>query len=885
MYSHEQKVTLINGLMHLAGLNADYATQDNAVGYTQGDSYTAMPLAAMIAKGYTPTEYDFELMADLLHDYRNTQLTHLDLSFTSKNSTAGRVSSVDPKTSRVITLTLVDGFIHWTTPKNDSCINLSKRIKDKVVGFRWNPNLATPSWVVDASKAAQVIALIPNDFTIFSVGFDHNDLAALGEQKAAENKTLILMSRPSGKVLANCKGFPKFEPVNDLIKRTAKSCHWDRDEKAWGMSHTDAMLVAYAFKLQWQDGVVFFDGGLIDPQAPENHYQDIDPYLAAKVFSLQALEDAEMLPKPHQQQGALDTVKYQNYLGYHGMGSGKTLTGALAARLAQELNPDLLIVLISPLSVREKWQKTFAMCGVKHIHYFAWGSELPKVMFYASGVRYSKKGKEYSPTKMWFDGSTADYNSQPVGVHHDMDYVAPDWMREKAVANRDVSIQRKTAPNQWREFMTGQTKFMLIIDEAHRANNFIQSRSAQAVATNLVGKLAEYTMVLTGTPIPNGNAVDLLNQLEIVKHPLAGNRDDYLSAYCNPDSLVVNGSTITTYKGVTNVEELHQRLFQVPYISIIRTQDVVDLPPIERTFVSVTPPPAMLTDYRNRVRLMQESFLERLREGLVKMTNEQLLMLHFARISAAKAKAPATVELALSLLRKGEPVVIFSNFTQSLNLIRKGIERAGFATDTLSGEVDAVKRQTIADNFQAEKRPTAMLITTAAGEGVDLFAACHLILNDRTWAGLMNCQIEARIHRQGQKRDCHTYWMQFANAVDKFDGAVDELVLRKMENASRILLDSASDLSYTVATEGDGDSQETVDGDIMSLLFASLKDYQGMPLDEFNALSELLEDNEDMGWLDEEEDALPTSDEDLARQLSELDAFAKQHGFSGFTFE
>ena len=84
-----------------------------------------------------------------------------------------------------------------------------------------------------------------------------------------------------------------------------------------------------------------------------------------------------------------------------------------------------------------------------------------------------------------------------------------------------------------------------------------------------------------------------------------------------------------------------------------------------------------------------------------------------------------------------------------------------------------------------------MIITSAGGEGIDLFAADTIIFAEREWTPAGEEQAEARLHRIGQKAAVQSIYMVANGTIDE---QISALVEKKREVFHEII---GSDVLHT----------------------------------------------------------------------------------------
>lgn len=120
-----------------------------------------------------------------------------------------------------------------------------------------------------------------------------------------------------------------------------------------------------------------------------------------------------------------------------------------------------------------------------------------------------------------------------------------------------------------------------------------------------------------------------------------------------------------------------------------------------------------------------------------------------ARTLLATAKLDVADDLVVQYEESNEPVVVFSAHTYPV--VSLGV-RDGWAC--IHGALSQGERDKAVEDFQAGKLKGLACTIQAAGVGITLTHASHMIFVDRTWSPAMNSQAEDRICRIGQTRGC-----------------------------------------------------------------------------------------------------------------------------------
>ena len=151
----------------------------------------------------------------------------------------------------------------------------------------------------------------------------------------------------------------------------------------------------------------------------------------------------------------------------------------------------------------------------------------------------------------------------------------------------------------------------------------------------------------------------------------------------------------------------------------------------------------------------------------------------------ADEKVKNTIELAENILEQGKKVIIFTNFTNSLNKITEHFKKKAVKLD---GSSTKPSRQKAVDDFQ-EKDKIQVFVgnTKAAGVGITLTAGEAVIFNDISFVPGDMEQAEDRAYRYGQKNSVSVYYPLFENTIES---VIYDMVNFKKQNIQTVMGDN-----------------------------------------------------------------------------------------------
>jgi SNF2 family DNA or RNA helicase len=164
----------------------------------------------------------------------------------------------------------------------------------------------------------------------------------------------------------------------------------------------------------------------------------------------------------------------------------------------------------------------------------------------------------------------------------------------------------------------------------------------------------------------------------------------------------------------------------------------------------------------------------------------RLVKLPAARNVRESRKLDALFEMLPELLEEGRRVLLFSQFTSMLDLIK--IEIAKHGIDFVEIRGDTADRVTPVQRFQAGEVPLFLISLKAGGTGLNLTAADTVIHYDPWWNPAVERQATDRAHRIGQHQPVFVYKLITAGTVEE---RILDMQQRKGELAAGIFDASA----------------------------------------------------------------------------------------------
>jgi len=315
---------------------------------------------------------------------------------------------------------------------------------------------------------------------------------------------------------------------------------------------------------------------------------------------------------------------------------------------------------------------------------------------------------------------------------------------------------------------------LVVVDEAHYIKNATAQRTK--LINDLVKKV-DRLWLLTGTPMTS-RPIDYFNLLSLIESPVAKNWMAYAIRYCQGYQFNVGGRKVWNVMGASNLEELRDRTAGLTLRRL--KENVLDLP--DKIITPV---------YLRLKSKMYEEIMGEYYDWYDKNPEEsKSLTVQFTKLTKirqviADEKVSQTIELAENIVEQGKKVIIFCNFTDSLNKI---CEHFGKSAVKINGSMSKPERQHSVDSFQENDKIKILVGNIkAAGVGITLTAAEAVIMNDLSFLPSDHAQAEDRAYRYGQKNNVLVYYPIFENTIE---GIIYDILNNKKQVIATVMGDN-----------------------------------------------------------------------------------------------
>lgn len=351
-------------------------------------------------------------------------------------------------------------------------------------------------------------------------------------------------------------------------------------------------------------------------------------------------------------------------------------------------------------------------------------------------VNWQREVEKFTPELRLLEYHGLQRSKDP-GIFDQYDLVATTY----GIVIRDIELLRKYRFH------------YAVLDESQAIKNPLAKTSK---ACRLLQ--SDHRLVMTGTPVEN-STFELWSQFAFLNPGLLGSLDYYKDQIAGP---IERDSSADT-------AQLLRRMIY-PFI-LRRTKEQVapELPPRTERIVFGEMDTAQRKLYlrtreeyrRSLMGLIEGQGLENARmkilEGLLRLRQ---LCIHPRLIDKTYSGESAKFELLLEAIdnirAEGHKALIFSQFVETLKLLRKELDEQQIHYTYLDGST--INRQEQVDRFQNDASiPFFLISLKAGGVGLNLTAADYVIHIDPWWNPAVEMQASDRTHRIGQDKPVFIY--------------------------------------------------------------------------------------------------------------------------------
>ncbi|MFF7952141.1 DEAD/DEAH box helicase [Streptomyces griseorubiginosus] len=338
---------------------------------------------------------------------------------------------------------------------------------------------------------------------------------------------------------------------------------------------------------------------------------------------------------------------------------------------------------------------------------------------------------------------------------------------------------------------------MVVADEAQHVKNPYSATARELRTINARARVA-----LTGTPVEN-NLSELWAILDWTTPGLLGRLGTFRDRYAQ---------AVESGRDPAAAERL-ARLVR-PFLLRRRKSDpgiAPELPPKTETDRAVSLTPEQVGLYEAVVRetlaeiavadgIARRGLIVKLLTGLKQICNHPAQFLKEERptIAGRSGKLELLDELLDTILAEGASVLVFTQYVRMARLIERHLAARGLRSQFLHGGTRVAEREAMVARFQEGAVPVFLLSLKAAGTGLNLTRAEHVVHYDRWWNPAVEAQATDRAYRIGQTRPVQVHRLIAEGTIED---RIADMLHRKRELAEAVL--GAGEAALTELTDAE----------------------------------------------------------------------------------
>ncbi|MDP4240359.1 MAG: DEAD/DEAH box helicase [Bacteroidota bacterium] len=352
--------------------------------------------------------------------------------------------------------------------------------------------------------------------------------------------------------------------------------------------------------------------------------------------------------------------------------------------------------------------------------------------------------------------------------------------REFKHFNADVMLTTYGVLRSDADLLRKQKWQVMIIDEAQNIKNHdtVQSKAVRSIPSNI-------RIAMSGTPVEN-RLTEFWSIMDFANKGYLGTVKSFKTDYAEPIQVFNDEQIVAKFRKITSPFMMRRMKSDKSIIS--------DLPDkIEQNQLALlTKQQAALYEKTMRAAMEEiegysddQSLFKR--QGLVlqmilalkQICNHPTNFLKNGKFDPSlSGKTELLFELLDSIVESGEKVLIFTQFREMGDLLEKFItERFGEKPMFYHGGCNLNQRQEMVERFQHNRADKIFILSLkAAGTGLNLTAASHVIHYDLWWNPAVENQATDRAYRIGQKKNVMVHRMITKNT---FEERIDDMIQKK----------------------------------------------------------------------------------------------------------
>lgn len=350
-------------------------------------------------------------------------------------------------------------------------------------------------------------------------------------------------------------------------------------------------------------------------------------------------------------------------------------------------------------------------------------------------------------------------------------------------------------------------KTLLIFDEVHKVKNVNGIRASSALD---ISQNAQYIITMTGTPIPN-SYLDIKNILMILysneykeyfgfterqlKRP---NEDDIenINNKIQPFFCRTNKKQLDVPDANDDIlikieaSEIENKIFNILLLKYAKNKLVL----IIRLLQLESNPKMLLKSIEENWEEYSEILDTNKNVDDIDYVDYSEEIVYLINSIDKTTKFKSCIEMAIEIYEKGEPLIVWCIFVDSIFNLSNELEEKGIAVGVIYGGTSDEDRNIIISKFRNKELDVLITNPHTLAESISLHSVCHnAIYYEYSYNLVHLLQSKDRIHRLGLSEEQYTqyYFLQNLFSINNYiPYSLDEQIYYRLVEKERIMLEA-----------------------------------------------------------------------------------------------
>ncbi|MDR0368881.1 MAG: DEAD/DEAH box helicase [Bacteroidales bacterium] len=361
-------------------------------------------------------------------------------------------------------------------------------------------------------------------------------------------------------------------------------------------------------------------------------------------------------------------------------------------------------------------------------------------------------------------------------------YIFHGQTRNLEQFNADVMLTTYGVLRSDTDMLKKQKWHVMIIDEAQNIKNpdAAQSKAVKGIA-------ADIRIAMSGTPVEN-RLTEFWSIMDFTNKGYLGNIKSFKDDYACPIQVYNDEQVVAKFRKVTApfmmrrmksdktiISDLPDKIEQNQYALLTKQQAAL----YRKTMLAAMEEIEGCNNNDSQTLFKRQGLVLQMILALKQICNHPAQFLKNGQFDASlSGKLELLFELLDSIVQSNEKVLIFTQFREMGDLLVRFIdERLGEKPMFYHGGSNVKQREEMVERFQHNRADKIFILSLrAAGTGLNLTAASHVIHYDLWWNPAVENQATDRAYRIGQKKNVQVHRMICKNT---FEERIDDMIQNK----------------------------------------------------------------------------------------------------------